>query len=91
MTELSTKPDHKVRRRQMTVRALFALGGALAVLAGIYGIGRLRSNPGDAACRPAVNIASRIAPLAQGEVAAFALAQTAVPRAQCHLQGRPGP
>jgi len=47
----------------------------LAVLAGIYGIGRLRSNPADAACRPAVNIASRIAPLAQGEVAAFAVAQ----------------
>jgi thiol-disulfide isomerase/thioredoxin len=52
-----------------------ALCGALAVLAGIYGIGRLRSNPADAACQPAVNIASRIAPLAQGEVAAFAVAQ----------------
>ena len=75
MTELSTKPDYRLRRRQMTVRALFALGGALAVLAGIYGIGHLRSNPGDAACRPAVNIASRIAPLAQGEVAAFAPAK----------------
>jgi thiol-disulfide isomerase/thioredoxin len=79
MTELSTKPDHKLRRRQMTTRALFALGGAvftvLAVLGGIYGIGRLRSNPPDAACQSAVNIASRIAPLAQGEVAAFAVAQ----------------
>jgi thiol-disulfide isomerase/thioredoxin len=60
----------------MTARALFALCGALAVLAGIYGIGRLRGNPADAACRPAVNIASRIAPLAQGEVAAFAVAKT---------------
>ena len=75
MTELSTKPDYKLRRRQMTVRAVFALAGALAVLAGIYGIGRLRSNPADAACQPAVNIASRIAPLAQGEVAAFAPAK----------------
>ncbi|HEX3502866.1 MAG TPA: TlpA disulfide reductase family protein [Xanthobacteraceae bacterium] len=60
----------------MTARALFALCGALAVLAGIYGIGRLRGNPADTACRPAVNIASRIAPLAQGEVAAFAVAKT---------------
>jgi thiol-disulfide isomerase/thioredoxin len=75
MTELPTEPDFKLRRRQMTVRALFALCGALAVLAGIYGIGRLRSNPADAACAPAVNIASRIAPLARGEVAAFAVAQ----------------
>lgn len=75
MTELPTEPDFKLRRRQMTVRALFALCGAVVVLAGIYGIGRLRSNPADAACAPAVNIASRIAPLAQGEVAAFAVAQ----------------
>ena len=75
MTELSTEPAFKLRRRQMATRAVMALCGALAVLAGIYGIGRLRSNPADAACQPAVNIASRIAPLAQGEVAAFAVAQ----------------
>jgi thiol-disulfide isomerase/thioredoxin len=76
MTELSTEPAYKLRRRQMAARAAFALCGALAVLAGIYGIGRLRSNPADAACAPAVNIASRIAPLATGEVAAFAAAKT---------------
>ena len=75
MTELSTEPAFKLRRRQMTARAVMALCGAVAVLAGIYGIGRLRSNPADAACQPAVNIASRIAPLAQGEVAAFSVAQ----------------
>jgi thiol-disulfide isomerase/thioredoxin len=74
MTELSTEPAFKLRRRQMAARAVMALCGALAVLAGIYGIGRLRSNPADAACQPAVNIASRIAPLAQGEVAAFSVA-----------------
>jgi thiol-disulfide isomerase/thioredoxin len=76
MTELSTEPAYRLRRRQMTARALFALCGALAVLAGIYGIGRLRGNPADAECRPAVNIASRLAPLARGEVAAFAVAKT---------------
>ena len=75
MTELSTEPAFKLRRRQMATRAVMPLCGALAVLAGIYGIGRLRSNPADAACQPAVNIASRIAPLAQGEVAAFSVAQ----------------
>lgn len=76
MNDLSTEPDFKLRRRRMTARALLALGGTLAVLAGIYGIGRLRSNPADAACQPAVNIASRVAPLAHGEVAAFAAAKT---------------
>ena len=76
MTESSTEPDFKLRRRQRTVGALLALCGTLAVLAGIYGIGRLRRNPADAACTPAVNIASRIAPLARGEVAAFAVAKT---------------
>lgn len=75
MTELSTEPAFKLRRRQMAARAVMALCGAVAVLAGIYGIGRLRSNPADAACQPAVNIASRIAPLARGEVAAFSVAQ----------------
>jgi thiol-disulfide isomerase/thioredoxin len=76
MTELSTEPAYKLRRRQWAARATFALCGLLAVLAGIYGIGRLRGNPADAECRPAVNIASRLAPLARGEVAAFAVAKT---------------
>ncbi len=76
MPELSTEPGYRLRRRRRTARALVALCGALAVLAGIYGIGRLRSNPADAACRPAVDVASRIAPLARGEVAAFAVAKT---------------
>jgi thiol-disulfide isomerase/thioredoxin len=75
MTEYPSEPAFKLRRRQMTARAAAALCGALAVLAGVYGIGRLRGNPADAACQPAVNIASRIAPLAHGEVAALAAAQ----------------
>ncbi len=50
--------------------------GILIVLAGVYGIEHFRSNPADAACRPAVDIAKRIAPLVHGEVAALAVAQT---------------
>ncbi len=75
MTELPTEPAFKLRRRRMTARAVLALCGALAVLAGVYGIGRLRGNPADAVCQPAVNIGSRIAPLAHGEVAALTVAQ----------------
>ena len=46
------------------------------MLAGVYGIGRLRSNPAAAACAAAVETAGRIAPLARGEVAALTVAHT---------------
>jgi len=75
MTELSPKPAPSYRRRLMIVRAIVALCAILIAL-GVYEIGRLRGNPPpDATCKPAVNIANRVAPLAQGEVAAFAPAQ----------------
>ncbi|HEX4407695.1 MAG TPA: TlpA disulfide reductase family protein [Xanthobacteraceae bacterium] len=53
-----------------------AAAGILVVLAGIYGIGHLRSNPDAAACRGAVDLAHRIAPLVHGEVAALTVAQS---------------
>ncbi len=73
MPEVNNEPYNKVRRRKL---AMLALCAAVAVVAGIYGIGRLRSNPADAACRQAVETATRIAPLAHGEIAALAMAQT---------------
>ena len=73
MTQLPAEPYYKVRRRRMV--SIAALCGTLAVLAGVYGIGRLRSNPADAVCQPAVEAAARIAPLVHGEVAALSLAQ----------------
>jgi thiol-disulfide isomerase/thioredoxin len=73
MTETPAEPYYKIRRRKMIALAVF---GAVAVLGGVYGIGRLRSNPATAACEPAVAAAGRLAPLARGEVAAFAVAHT---------------
>jgi thiol-disulfide isomerase/thioredoxin len=73
MPETNNEPSSKVRRRKP---AMLALCAAVAVVAGIYGIGRLRGNPASAACRGAVETARRIAPLAHGEVAALAVAQT---------------
>src|SRR5262249_15429655 len=74
MTDPSAEPSHNARRR-VTLFAVFAGGIAiLAVLAGVYGMGGSRSNPAAAACAPAVAAASRIAPLARGEVAALAVA-----------------
>ncbi|MGB6538748.1 MAG: TlpA disulfide reductase family protein [Xanthobacteraceae bacterium] len=73
-TEPSTKPPSaRSRVRFLGIAAALA---ALVVAAGVYGIERLRGNPADAACRTAVQTASRIAPLVHGEVAALALAQT---------------
>src|SRR6202050_5783707 len=74
MTELSTQPPVPKHRRRLIGAAAALL--TLAVIAGVYGIGHLRSNPANAACRQAVETAARIAPLVHGEVAALALAQT---------------
>ncbi len=52
------------------------IAGVAVGLAAVYGIGRFQRNAGDAACRPAVELAQRIAPLARGEVAALVVAET---------------
>src|SRR5579862_8162879 len=74
MTEPSPKPSDLMPPRRLFAAAALLL--ILAVLGGVYGIGHLRSNPADAACRQAVETASRIAPLVRGEVAALAVART---------------
>jgi len=49
--------------------------GALIGFAGVYGIGGLNRNAtGDPACRRAVELARKLAPLAHGEVAAITMA-----------------
>jgi thiol-disulfide isomerase/thioredoxin len=64
--------------------AMVLLGGVAGVavgLAGIYGIGRLTGNAAiEPECKPAVEIARRMAPLARGDVAAVAV--TNAPRTQ---------
>jgi len=62
-----------MRRIPITIGAV--LIGAAIGFAGVYGIGGLkRSTAGDPACRGAVDLARRLAPLAQGEVAALTMA-----------------
>ena len=72
----SAEPSNNAHRRVLLAAACGGVSAILAVLAGVYGIGRLRSNPAAADCAPAVATASRIAPLAHGEVAALAVART---------------
>ena len=50
--------------------------GGLASFAALYGLGLSRPSGGDPICRAAVATASRIAPLAHGEVAALTMAST---------------
>ncbi len=75
MTEPSAEPYYKLRRRRFIAIAAGCGLAAVAVLAGVYGMERLRSNPAAATCQPAVATAARIAPLARGEVAALATAK----------------
>ena len=60
--------------------AMVLAGGITGVvigLAGVYGIATLTRNVGgDATCRPAVELAKKIAPLARGEVAAVNVAKS---------------
>ena len=73
-------PDLSSPKPAATRRIPFAIGavmiGAALGLAGFYGLGALKPTSGDPACRSAVNLAQKIAPLAHGEVAALTIATT---------------
>src|SRR6266849_8460292 len=66
---------HPAATRRIPVTIGAVLIGAVIGFAGVYGIGGLKRSPaGDPACRPAVDLARKLAPLAQGEVAALTMA-----------------
>jgi thiol-disulfide isomerase/thioredoxin len=66
-----TKPT---ANRRLALIALGCVAGAAFGLAAVYGIGAMQRNPTEAACRPAAELAKRLAPLARGEVAAVGIA-----------------
>jgi thiol-disulfide isomerase/thioredoxin len=73
MPEQSSAPRASLRRIPLAI-ATVVIGGAVG-FAAIYGFGGLkRGASGDPACRGAVSLAQKIAPLAQGEVAALTMA-----------------
>src|ERR1700682_1012810 len=73
MPELPSPSPAATRRIPLAIGAV--LIGAVIGFAGVYGFGRLTlSASGDPACRPAVDLAGKLAPLAQGEVAALTMA-----------------
>lgn len=73
---MTARPDSappRPRRRGLMILAAAAL--ASAGIAGVYGIAASKRNPAAAACRPAAELATRLAPLVRGEVAALAMAR----------------
>src|SRR3984957_17100180 len=73
MPELPSPRPAATRRIPIAIGAV--LIGAVIGFAGIYGFGGLKRNAGgDPACRPAVDLARKLAPLAHGEVAALTMA-----------------
>jgi len=73
MPELPSPRPAATRRIPIAIGAV--LIGAVIGFAGIYGFGGLERNAGgDPTCRPAVDLARKLAPLAQGEVAALTMA-----------------
>jgi thiol-disulfide isomerase/thioredoxin len=74
-------PEEPLPRPAATRRIPVAIGavliGAAIGYAGVYGIGGLRRNSaGDPACRPAIALSNKLAPLAHGELAALTMATT---------------
>ena len=70
----SPSPAPAATRRIPYVIGAVVIGAAIG-FAGVYGCGGLKRNAsGDSACAGAVNLAHKISPLAQGEVAALTMA-----------------
>ena len=74
-------PERPTPHPAATRRIPFAIGavliGAVIGFAAVYGIGGLKRHAaGDSACRGAVDLAGKLAPLAHGEVAALTMATT---------------
>src|SRR5882724_10079870 len=74
-TDMPTPRPAVTRRIPLAVGAVAV--GALIGFTAIYGYGTFKRGPaGDSACNGAVDLARKIAPLAQGEVAALTMATT---------------
>ena len=73
-------PETPSPRPAATRRIPIAIGavlvGAAIGFGGMYGLGGWHRNTGDPACRPAVALSEKLAPLAHGEVAALTMATT---------------
>jgi thiol-disulfide isomerase/thioredoxin len=69
--------ERAARKKQYLLILAGGIAGLAVGLGGVYGIATLTGNAGsDKACRPAVELARKIAPFARGEVAAVRVASS---------------
>jgi len=72
-----TQSQPTAAKKRLAMVLAGGIAGVAVGLAGVYGIATLTRNAGgDAACRPAVELARKMAPFARGEVAAVNVAKT---------------
>ena len=74
-------PSSSFAKKRFALILAGGIAGLAVGLAGVYGIAALTGNAGgeaagDVTCRPAVELAKKIAPLARGEVAAVNMAKS---------------
>src|SRR5262245_5094802 len=74
---LMTGTQSSFAKKRLAMVLTGGIAGVMVGLAGVYGIATLTRNVGgDATCKPAVELAKKIAPLARGEVAAVNVAKS---------------
>ncbi|HEY6024291.1 MAG TPA: TlpA disulfide reductase family protein [Pseudolabrys sp.] len=72
-----TSPQSSFAKKRLVMVLAGGIAGIIVGLAGVYGIATLTRNAGgDKACRPAVELAKKLAPFARGEVAAVNVAKS---------------
>jgi thiol-disulfide isomerase/thioredoxin len=73
---MTIHPEQTIRRRRGRLVAVAAIAG-VGALAAVYGVVGASRNVGEPQCRPALDLARRIEPLAHGEIAAVKVADEA--------------
>jgi thiol-disulfide isomerase/thioredoxin len=73
---MTDQPSSSFAKRRLAIILAGGVAGVVVGLAGVYGIATLTRNAGaDAACKPAMELARKVAPFAKGEVAAVNIAK----------------
>jgi len=74
---MTKRPSPSFAKKRLALVLAGGVAGVVVGLAGVYGIATLTRNAGgDVACRPAVELAKKVAPFARGEVAGVNMAKS---------------
>lgn len=88
---MTDQPSPSPLKNRFSTLLAAGIAGVAVIAAAVYGIGTLTGNAGGAPeCKPAVALASKIAPLATGEVAAVNVAKSPLKIPNLAFQNRDG-